>query len=84
MSWRVFNNSTFNFDWKYRSQFFQNESQLQLRMQKQTFIGFGVEEGYERVFEEEFGPTRAAVTEAVAAGRLSYFFGFEGPSLADC
>jgi hypothetical protein len=27
-------------------------------MQKQTFIGFGVEEGYERVFESEFGPSR--------------------------
>ena len=58
VSWRFFNNSTFNFDWKYRSQFFQNESQIQLRMQKQTFIGFGVEEGYERVFESEFGPSR--------------------------
>ena len=58
VSWRVFNNSTFNFDWNYRSQFFQNESQLQLRLQKQTWIGFGVEEGYERVFESEFGPSR--------------------------
>ncbi|HEX7313939.1 MAG TPA: DUF5916 domain-containing protein [Pyrinomonadaceae bacterium] len=58
VSWRAFNNTTFNFDWKGRSQFFQNESQFQLRMQKQTFIGFGVEEGYERVFESEFGPSR--------------------------
>jgi hypothetical protein len=58
VAWRVFNSATFNFDWKGRSQFFQNESQLQLRMQKQTFIGFGVEEGYERVFESEFGPSR--------------------------
>ncbi|HEX8188526.1 MAG TPA: hypothetical protein VF586_09255, partial [Pyrinomonadaceae bacterium] len=58
VGWRVFNNSTFNFDWKYRSQLFQNESQLQLRMQRQTFVGFGVEEGYERVFESEFGPSR--------------------------
>jgi hypothetical protein len=58
VSWRAFNSATFNFDWKGRSQFFQNESQLQLRMQKQTFVGFGVEEGYERVFESEFGPSR--------------------------
>jgi hypothetical protein len=58
VSWRFFNNSTFNFDWKWRSQFFQNESQIQLRMQKQTVVGFGVEEGYERVFESEFGPSR--------------------------
>ncbi|MFL6253637.1 MAG: DUF5916 domain-containing protein, partial [Pyrinomonadaceae bacterium] len=58
VSWRFFNNSTGNFDWKWRSQFFQNESQIQLKMQKQTYLGFGVEEGYERVFESEFGPSR--------------------------
>jgi hypothetical protein len=58
VSWRVFNNTTTNFDWRGRSQFFQNESQFQIRTQKQTFIGFGVEEGYERVFESEFGPSR--------------------------
>src|SRR5207237_1114799 len=50
VSWRFFNNSTVNFDWKGHSQFFQNESQIQLRMQKQTFVGFGIEEGYESAF----------------------------------
>jgi hypothetical protein len=74
VSWRFFNNSTVNFDWKGRSQFFQNESQIQLRMQKQTFIGFGVEEGYERVFESEFGATR----EALARTAVNTF----GPALA--
>jgi hypothetical protein len=59
--WRVFNNSTVNFDWSGHTQFFQNESQLQLNLQKQSYVGFGVEEGYERVFESEFGPTRNAL-----------------------
>ncbi len=77
VSWRVFNNSTFNFDWKYRSQFFQNESQLQLRMQKQTFIGFGVEEGYERVFESEFGPSREGF--ALANARNPNLAGLDVP-----
>ena len=77
VSWRVFNNSTFNFDWKGRSQFFQNESQLQLRMQKQTFIGFGVEEGYERVFESEFGPSREGF--ALLNSRNERLAGTDGP-----
>jgi hypothetical protein len=72
VSWRFFNNTTGNFDWKGRSQFFQNESQIQLRMQKQTYIGFGVEEGYERVFESEFGPSREGFARQNAANsRLS-------------
>jgi hypothetical protein len=61
INWRVFNNATVNFDWAGRTQFFQNESQLQVNFRKQTYAGFGVEEGYERVFESEFGPTRNAL-----------------------
>jgi len=78
VSWRVFNNSTFNFDWKYRSQFFQNESQLQLRMQRQTYVGFGVEEGYERVFESEFGPSREGF--ALANSRNARLAGLTVPA----
>jgi hypothetical protein len=78
VSWRFFNNSSFNFDWKFRSQFFQNESQIQLRMQKQTFIGFGVEEGYERVFESEFGPSREGF--ALANARNAKLAGLAVPA----
>ncbi|MDT7687605.1 MAG: hypothetical protein QOE46_364 [Acidobacteriota bacterium] len=74
VNWRVFNNTTGNFDWKGRSQFFQNESQLQLALQKQSYVGFGVEEGYERVFESEFGATR----DALARVAIQTF----GPQLA--
>lgn len=78
VSWRFFNNSTFNFDWKYRSQFFQNESQIQLKMQKQTYIGFGVEESYERVFESEFGPSREGF--ALANSRNERLAGLSVPA----
>lgn len=58
ISWRIFNALNSNFDWKARLQRYNNETQLQLRLQNQTFVGLGVEKGYERVFEHEFGPSR--------------------------
>jgi hypothetical protein len=60
--WRFFNNTTGNFDWSGRSQYLQNESQMQWFMKGQTWIGVGVEETYERVFESEFGSTRNALS----------------------
>jgi hypothetical protein len=62
--WRFFNNTTGNFDWSGRSQFLQNESQMQWFMKGQTWVGVGFEEGYERVFESEFGATRNALSRA--------------------
>ncbi|MCA1594395.1 MAG: carbohydrate binding family 9 domain-containing protein, partial [Acidobacteria bacterium] len=66
VNWRVFNSAGGNFDWSGRSQRFQNETQLQLSFQRQSFLGFGVQEGYERLFEEEFGPTRGALSRRIA------------------
>jgi len=60
VSWRVFTDFSANFDWQGRSQNANNETQLQLRLPKETFLGVGVEKGYERVLESEFGPTRQA------------------------
>ena len=58
VSWRVYNAFGTNFDWQGRMQIYNNESQVQLSFHRQTYIGTGVDIGYERVFEEEFGPTR--------------------------
>ena len=79
VAWRAFNFFGSNFDWRGRHQRYVNESQFQLRMQRQTFIGLGFEKGYERVFEDEFGGTRAAVSRRnreefaplVGTGRVS-------------
>src|SRR2546421_556770 len=61
VSWRVYNDTDGNFDWKGRSQHLNNETQLQLSFHKQSFIGVGYDKGYERVFESDFGSTRSAL-----------------------
>jgi hypothetical protein len=58
ISWRVYNDISTNFDWQGRSQVFNDESQIQFSFPRQTFLGVGFDKGYERVFEQEFGPTR--------------------------
>jgi hypothetical protein len=58
ISWRVYNDFSTNFSWQGRSQIFTDESQVQLTFRRQTYLGVGLDKGYERVFEEEFGPTR--------------------------
>ncbi|MDQ3804580.1 MAG: carbohydrate binding family 9 domain-containing protein, partial [Acidobacteriota bacterium] len=60
VAWRVYNFTGSNFDWEGRHQRFVNETQGQLRLQRQTWVGLGFEKGYERVFEDEFGGTREA------------------------
>jgi Domain of unknown function (DUF5916)/Carbohydrate family 9 binding domain-like len=58
ISWRVYNAIGANFNWRGWLQSYNNESQLQLNFRRQSTVGVGVDLGYERVFEEEFGPTR--------------------------
>ncbi|MGH9900919.1 MAG: hypothetical protein ACRD68_03665, partial [Pyrinomonadaceae bacterium] len=66
INWRAFNGFNSNFDWSGRSQRYNNESQIQFRLQRQTWVGIGFEKGYERVFEDEFGPTREAQGRVVS------------------
>jgi uncharacterized protein DUF5916/cellulose/xylan binding protein with CBM9 domain len=60
ISWRLFTSPSMNFDWQGRHQNFNQETQLQLRFPRETFFGVGLDKGYERVFESEFGATRRA------------------------
>jgi len=57
---RINNATNINYDWKGRSQGFQSNTQGMLALQRQTFVGAGLEFGYERVFEHEFGNRRTA------------------------
>jgi hypothetical protein len=68
VSWRAFNIFEGNFDWQGRSQSFFNLTRLNLSLQRQTFVGFGLREGYERAVEEEFGAK-------LTATRTGAFFG---------
>jgi hypothetical protein len=67
---RLSNESNISYDWDGRSQSIRSNTQGMLAFQRQTFIGLGAEYGYERVFEHEFGPKRAAT-------RSGAFFGFD-------
>jgi len=58
---RLNNDSVISHDWLGRTQNWQTNTQGMLALQKQTFVGGGIEFGYERVFEEEFGARRTAL-----------------------
>lgn len=65
---RIFNESVISHDWRGRTQNVSSNSQGMLALQRQTFVGGGLEFGYERVFESEFGANRTA-------NRQGAFFG---------
>lgn len=58
VSWRVYTDLSANFDWQGRSQNANDEAQIQFQFKRQTYLGFGHDKGYERVFESEFGAKR--------------------------
>ena len=95
ISWRVYTDLSANFDWQGRSQNANDETQMQFSFKKETYLGFGTDKGYERVFESEFGPTRQPGSNCVinnnctfagddnersSSNRGLYFFGGSTPS----
>ena len=75
VSWRAYNSLGANFDWHGRMQLYNDESQMQWNFHRQTSIGVGVDIGYERVFEEEFGPTRKFFGTSCAQKNTCTFWG---------
>jgi hypothetical protein len=75
ISWRVYNAISANVSWQGRSQFINDESQIQFSFRRQTYLGVGLDKGYERVFEEEFGPTRKASALNCALTNTCTFWG---------
>jgi len=55
-SWGAYTFAHVNYDWQGRMQYWENEYWLELNMTKQSYFAVGYEFGYERLFEEEFGP----------------------------
>jgi hypothetical protein len=55
---RLMNATNVRYDFQGRSQFYVSETQGMIALQRQTFIGLGLQHGYERVFEHEFGARR--------------------------
>jgi hypothetical protein len=86
---RIHNFLASNFDFQGRMQNWFEELELDLEMKHETFFGTGVDVGYERVFEEEFGPKRTPTQPGAFAGndserssqqRSVYAFGSSTPS----
>jgi hypothetical protein len=71
-SWRVYTDFNANFDWQGRSQNFNNETQVQFQLRRQTYLGTGFDKGYERVFESEFGPKRQPGTNCVVLNTCTF------------
>jgi hypothetical protein len=60
ISWRLTNFVSANFDWSARLQGWNNGTRLMTNWKWQTYLVVGTDFGYERLFEEEFGPKRTA------------------------
>jgi hypothetical protein len=60
INWNFNDNFGTNFNWQWLSQNFYHQSSMNLNFQHNTNVGFGVGQGYERLFEEEFGLKRTA------------------------
>jgi hypothetical protein len=68
---RLNNATNATYDWKGRTQGLQSNTQGMLALQRQTFVGLGLEYGYERVFEHEFGARRTAARRGAFFGESS-------------
>jgi hypothetical protein len=75
ISWRTYNAFGTNFDWSGNLQNYNNETQMQWNFPRQTSIGVGVDIGYERVFEQEFGPSRRFFGTSCAQKNKCTFWG---------
>ena len=68
ISWRLLSVSRTNFDWQRRMQNWNTDASLSLEFRRQTRLSFGLSGGYERLFEEEFGPRRTPTRQGAFAG----------------
>ncbi len=72
VSWRVYDSINTGFDWQGRALSDNNESQLQLHFPRQTTVGVGIDKGYERVFESEFGQKRPSGSNCVLLNNCTF------------
>ncbi|HYX31208.1 MAG TPA: DUF5916 domain-containing protein [Pyrinomonadaceae bacterium] len=88
INWNINEGGGVNFNWQGLSQDWDHSTGVNLNFQHNTSIGFGADEGYERIFEQEFGvqrtPTRAGAffgrPERSARQHSFYVYGNTKPS----
>src|ERR1043166_1011047 len=55
ISFQIYDKPSILFDWQGRARLSNNEVQAEVNLRRQAQVGVGVDNGYERLFEEEFG-----------------------------
>lgn len=90
ISWRIGGGPNVNFDWQGRLQNQETNTEFSLRLQRNAYAGAGIYRGYERVFEDDFGPRRQPGNtnlgfarndpERSTVGKSVYFFAGANPS----
>jgi len=71
ISWTIGNYNAIQYDWKNRIQGWNAGSRTTLNFTRQTSIGFGFDNYYERLFEEEFGVKRTTTRQGAFFGNDS-------------
>jgi hypothetical protein len=72
ISFRIYDKPSMLFDWQGRERLSNNEVQAQVNLRRQAQIGAGFDNGYERLFEEEFGPKRQAGVNCVVTNNCTF------------
>ena len=71
VSKQIYNATNVSYDWRGRGQYFISETQGQLALQRQTYLGLTFQIGRERVYEHEFGPNRSLTRAGAFSGPSS-------------
>jgi len=88
IAWDVSNSTRTSYTWQGLGYNTGNESSVGFRFQKDTYLGMGVDVGYDRIFEEEFGVARTATQNGSFFGAperstkyvVPYIYGGSRPS----
>jgi hypothetical protein len=68
---RLQNATNVSYDWSGRTQYMFTDTQFQVSLHKQTYISGNIQFGKEKVYENEFGPTRTATRQGAFFGPSS-------------
>ncbi|HJP91613.1 MAG TPA: DUF5916 domain-containing protein [Pyrinomonadaceae bacterium] len=72
ISFQIYDKPSMLFDWQGRARLSNNEVQAQVNLRRQAQVGLGVDNGYERLFEEEFGAKRQAGVDCTVTNNCTF------------
>jgi len=72
ISFRIYDNPSILYDWQGRARVSNNEVQAELNVSHQGQVGMGLDTGYERLFEEEFGAKRQPGVNCIVTNNCTF------------